>query len=388
MGSHMQQQQQPQPHSLPPNMGIPGSGMMHQQHQPHPQHPQHQQHQPHPPPPQHMHNQYNFVEEQYIPPPSDQGEFSFDFGSGQSSLANALRIQPPLPRQSRRSGRQTTNFSASQQSQQPQPPPMAPPHLVVPPMPDTTAGYTQQGQFSVQMEGEPPSGEGFFYHQNLSHEVLSSTSPSGAESSQPHQTFTFAPYSPDHLTAGSATYTPNSEFNTLPSSMSPSSWTGTDDGQTQTFSQNANSQQQQQSGGASGSSQSAAASAAAAAQQQGGVISSSPTQLVTSQSAGKSKERRTQPSGARGRGGKSVRGQKRPRTSGQSLLESDTQSDDDDGFGSSMNMTVSVPPVRGSDTMPTRLCVYIIHFFLSLFLSFLSLSFLLSLSLFFPLYIR
>ena len=118
------------------------------------------------------------------------------------------------------------------------------------------------------------------------------------------------------------------------------------------------------------------------------VISSSPTQLVTSQSAGKSKERRTQPSGARGRGGKSVRGQKRPRTSGQSLLESDTQSDDDDGFGSSMNMTVSVPPVRGSDTMPTRLCVYIIHFFLSLFLSFLSLSFLLSLSLFFPLYIR
>lgn len=343
--AQMQQMQQMQHGYVPQQQSV---GVQHMQHQP----PQMVQNdiptqsgmmQP-PPQPQHTNNQYKFADPYSgLPPPeSPIGNFAFNFPTGQSSLADALRMQPSTSgRQPRRggqpsvSGRQTGEFSTPQH-------PMAPPNVVIP----ATSADNGYPQYAIQPGAEQPSGsEGtFIYSQNVNTEQAEPSS----SSSQPYQTFTFAPYSPDHLTAGSATYTPNSEFGALAgSSMSPSSWTGTDDGQAQTFAQ-----------------QAAGQPSSSAQQDQ---VLSSPTDFIRSQPP----KRDRKPS-ARGRGAKSSRGQKRPRTSGPHVADSDTQSDEDDmiQFHDYNPFNVSMPPVRGSDTMPTRLCVFMIfNYSLSLFLS-------------------
>ncbi|KAI0668239.1 hypothetical protein C8Q78DRAFT_980588 [Trametes maxima] len=168
--------------------------------------------------------------------------------------------------------------------------------------------HHQQQTFGTQ--GAAQGNDSYFYGQSVNADVISGS----GDQQHHHSSYNFVPQYPPEQQYSATSYTPNSDFTNLPSSVSTPSVGGTDDGQ---------------HGFASTSSQ------------------------HTSTQASNSR----QPSGAstraRGRGGKQTA--KRQRVE-QADEDSDDQSDDDQPpTMAGLNMTVSVPPPQGQNSLPARL---------------------------------
>ncbi|KAI9068942.1 hypothetical protein FKP32DRAFT_1671777 [Trametes sanguinea] len=245
------------------------------------------------PPPQ---NRYNFVQEQQFTG-GDQGT-SFDNHFVRPAAND--RPQRGMPRISRQGGA-TVGYPTAPNLRIPEPP---------------RGQYQQQPQLSPHHQQQAfaaaQASESYFYP-SVSTDAISAS----GDQSHHHSSYNFVQqYQPEPYSATS--YTPNSDFTNLPSSVSTPSVGGTDDSQ-HAF-----------------SSASSHLSAQAASQQ---------PQASSSR----------QPSGAaargRNRGGK--QSQKRQRTDEpQDGGESDTQSEDDQPLS---GMTMSVPPQQGQGSLPARL---------------------------------
>ncbi|TFK90695.1 hypothetical protein K466DRAFT_596701, partial [Polyporus arcularius HHB13444] len=132
---------------------------------------------------------------------------------------------------------------------------------------------------------------------------------------QQHSSYNFVGYQPEQY-ASASSYTPSSDFTTLPSSVSTPSVGGTDDGHTHAYP----------------------------------LASQHPSQHPQASSS-------SRPTGSaargRGRGGKAM---KRARVEDAfDAGDSDTQSDDDAPLGATGFTTVSVPPPQGQGSLPSRL---------------------------------
>ncbi|TFK79713.1 hypothetical protein K466DRAFT_668006 [Polyporus arcularius HHB13444] len=162
-----------------------------------------------PPPPQ---NQYNFVQEQYAP----EGGASYDSHLVQNAADRPHRGLPAT-RISRRGGA-AVNYPAVPQLRVPGAPP----------------GPYQQSQQSPP-HGQPPFGpanESYFYAGEPQPQQQQQPPPPPPQ--QQHSSYNFVGYQPEQY-ASASSYTPSSDFTTLPSSVSTPSVGGTDDGHTHAY---------------------------------------------------------------------------------------------------------------------------------------------------------
>ncbi|KAI0795864.1 hypothetical protein C8Q75DRAFT_744153 [Abortiporus biennis] len=189
-----------------------------------------------------------------------------------------------------------------------------------------STAYMQQPQRQIQAQQQPPpQGTDVYYFQN----------PAVQQQPQPQPTFTFTHYAPpgDQFPASAASnFTPSPDMGNMQSSLSPSSFTGTEDSQSHPLpsasGQSPPSQQQQ-------------TSAPQTPQNQG---ASTSQRLNPSAGSGGKRERGTTRS-SRGRGPA-----KRPRKL-ELAADSDTASDDEDAAP----VSSTVPPLKGTDSTPARL---------------------------------
>ncbi|KAI0922432.1 hypothetical protein AcV7_005968 [Taiwanofungus camphoratus] len=252
-------------------------------------------------------NQYNFVEEQFLPPPSyDHPPLVQNPQGG--------RPQRALPNRGVRRQVETgapVQYPAAPHLQMPQrSPPLA--------VPDTVQTSFQQHQ-PYSLHQAPATNEPYFYPPEIQ---------AHPPDPLPRQEYNFSAYQPNLEQGPGSSYTPTSDVSNLSSSPSAQQahW-GTDDGQGFQY--------------ASGPSNHQDAQMSNAARAQG----HSP---LSPHSLSRSGSRRVQDKSAKGKG--KSRG-KRART--DVVVESDSQSDDDD-LGA-MTVNVSMPPATGHENMPTRL---------------------------------
>ncbi|KAI0821799.1 hypothetical protein BC628DRAFT_1393726 [Trametes gibbosa] len=303
-----------QQYGYAPQAGIPGNvsqAPFHHQQPPQPQAMHHHVQTPTSAPP--TQNRYNFVQEPY--PGTDQGA-SYDPHYVQSVAAD--RPQRGMPRISRRGG---ANVGY----------PVAP-NLRIPEPPRGAYQQTQHSPHHPQqafgVQGAAQGGESYFYP-SVNADVMPGSGDQQQQQQQQHHhhhsSYNFVQqYQPEPFS--STTYTPSSDFTNLPSSVSTPSVGGTDDGQH-------------------------AFSSTSSLVSQRGPAPQAQTQGTSS--------RQSSGAGARGgrgpgRGGK--QGSKRPRLDDTpDGGDSDTQSDDELPTLSGLNMTVSVPPPQGQNSLPSRL---------------------------------
>ncbi|CDO69737.1 hypothetical protein BN946_scf184697.g9 [Trametes cinnabarina] len=243
-------------------------------------------------------NRYNFVPEQQYA----TGDQATNFDTHFARPAPADRPQRGMPRISRQGGT-TVGYPTA-------------PNLRIPEVP---RAQFQQPQLSPQHQQQAfaaaQASESYFYP-SVGTDAISSS----GDQSHHHSSYNFVQqYQPEPYSA--TTYTPNSDFTNLPSSVSTPSVGGTEESQ-HVF-----------------SSASSHLSAQAAPQQPQA-----------------SSSRATSGSAPRGRGRGGVKqGQKRQRIEdAQDGGESETQSEDDQPL-SGLNMSMSVPPSQGRSSLPTRL---------------------------------
>jgi len=250
-----------------------------------------------PPQPQHQ-NSYNFVQSdpsQYAP----QTQATYDQFA---QISPGTRPQRGLPR----ARQPSTRAPVHQYTGGPQP--QLSPHLTIP----TDGTIPQQHSFTFQQP--ETASDGYIYQ--------SGTQSVGDQ--LPVQQYNFAPYQhPDQLTTATPpqSYTPSSEI--------ASSWGGTDDGQ-HTVAFAPSTAAQQPSASSSLNSVSARASP------------------KTANSGKKAQDKSS--------AGRKGQGKKRARADDALYAhDSDSASDDDDGFGM---INVNMPSMAGRDSRPTRLYVF------------------------------
>ncbi|KAH9850968.1 hypothetical protein C2E23DRAFT_734121 [Lenzites betulinus] len=243
-------------------------------------------------------NRYNFVQEPYAT--ADQGA-GYDGQYAQHVPGD--RPQRGMPRIARRGG---ANVGY----------PVAP-NLRIPEQPSRGAyqqpqqsPHPQQQAFAVQ--GAAQGGGDSYFYSSVNPDVI----PGSGDQQHHHSSYNFVQqYQPEPY--ASTTYTPNSDFTNLPSSVSTPSVGGTDD------------------------SQHAFSSTSSLVSQRG------PAQQAQATSS-------RPPPGPSAKGARAGKQAKRPRLE-HTPEDSDTQSDDDLPTLSRMNMTMSVPPQQGQNSLPSRL---------------------------------
>ncbi|OBZ72956.1 Protein priB [Grifola frondosa] len=253
-------------------------------------------------------NQYNFVAE-YMPPSNDQmSHFDNHF-----VRSTGDRPQRGIPgRISRRIQQHSdgaavaaaVNYPVSSHSQISQ-------HIPLSVAADAShTGYQGQQSYTLQ---QPGSATGSYFYPSVEHDTISSAV-------EPHQAYNFTHYQPNTDQYSTvATYTPNSDVVTLPSSSTTPSIGGTDDGQSVTY-------------------------AASSQRPQPAVV----TQAHPQPSIGRTPVRKDTGKATRGRGGRQP-GKRQRIDDG---ADSDTQSDEDQLGGMPMNVSM---PTRNPDNLPARL---------------------------------
>ncbi|KAL1943624.1 hypothetical protein VTO73DRAFT_4069 [Trametes versicolor] len=247
-------------------------------------------------------NRYNFVQEPYA-----TGEQSASYDPQFVSPVPGDRPQRGMPRISRRGGA-NVGYAAAPNLRIPDPPrgayqqPQQSPHR-------------QQQAFGVQ--GAAQGGESYFYSP-----VNADVIPGAGDQQHHHSSYNFVQQYQPAEAYSATTYTPNSDFTNLPSSVStPSVGGGTDDGQL-TYSS----------------------------------ASSHAPQRPSAQQAQSSSSRNSSGAATRGTGRRGKPAAKRQREEIQDGDDSDTQSDDEQPPTlSGLNMTVNVPPPQGQNSLPGRL---------------------------------
>lgn len=253
---------------------------------------------------QRISNQYNFVPSQYMPQQQHQQPMNAVYNQGYPqgrSVNRTTAIPPQISRQVRRPANvATTGFPA--QSRHQQPPQQAAMQMAY----QQTPHQQQYPQAAPQQE----SMEAASYYQNMAPSDL----PSIPDTPR-NQSFNFYhPSSADaRLTPGSsASFTPNSETNPLPPSASPSSWASTDDGASQ------------------------------------------PTPVAHISATTSTQSAPTSPP-VRRNAATSGKGRNKKRSRPNPVGDTESGSDEEDEPSASM----AVPPLRGPDSNPARLCVHI-----------------------------
>ncbi|KAI0370731.1 hypothetical protein BV20DRAFT_1052165 [Pilatotrama ljubarskyi] len=243
-------------------------------------------------------NRYNFVQEAYAT--GDQGT-SYDPHFVQP--VQASRPQRGLPRISRRSGA-TVGYPVA-------------PNLRIPDPPRGPYQQTQQSphpqQQAFAVQGAAQGNDSYFYG-SVNPDVMSGS----GDQPHHHSSYNFVQqYQPESYSATS--YTPNSDFTNLPSSVSTPSVGGTDDNPYSSASSHA-------------------------------------PQPKSTQQAQASSSRMPSGTATRGRGRGGKQAVKRQRVEDpQDGGDSDTSDDEQGPTMTGLNMTVSVPPPQGQNSLPARL---------------------------------